>query len=253
MPIPDNTNVFPDDLGFSTALTDALSLVDPASLFGVLLQQSDLAISLWDLEGTLMYATWAKAALFRAPAAALLGKSAAALFPSDSSLIRAELFKQAAGEPKAVVSYEVIGNLPTVMVLSRLVCGAGTARAIMCVAHVGPSATTFRHDPQRMVVAQRSQDHTDRLATLTKRERDVLVMLVEGKSHKKIAEIIHRSLKTVEWHRAQLGRKLGVATRAELIHIATRHELLDAAGSYDCELAESGVATGDQPIKTHAD
>jgi DNA-binding NarL/FixJ family response regulator len=57
---------------------------------------------------------------------------------------------------------------------------------------------------------------------LTKRQKEVLQLLAEGKSNKEIAQILGISVKTVEFHRAQMMRSLGVHTVAELTRAAVR-------------------------------
>lgn len=58
------------------------------------------------------------------------------------------------------------------------------------------------------------------IETLTPREREVLVLIAEGKSIVEIAQQLHRSQKTIESHRLALGRKLKVSNRVELAKIA---------------------------------
>lgn len=60
------------------------------------------------------------------------------------------------------------------------------------------------------------------LEKLTLREREVLALVGEGLSTAEIATRLHRSVKTIEWHRASLGTKLNVSNRVELAQIALR-------------------------------
>ncbi len=55
---------------------------------------------------------------------------------------------------------------------------------------------------------------------LTEREKDVLALIGEGKTNAEIASLLAISPKTVDKHRANLMRKLGVNSRAELIRYA---------------------------------
>lgn len=57
---------------------------------------------------------------------------------------------------------------------------------------------------------------------LTPRELEVLALIGRGLSTAQIAKELHRSVKTVEWHRVSLGNKLGVSNRVELARIAIR-------------------------------
>ena len=62
---------------------------------------------------------------------------------------------------------------------------------------------------------------------LTDAEKRVLNMVVEGKSNKKIAFLIHRSIRTVEVHRARLMQKLGVENLIDLIKRAVEMVLVE--------------------------
>jgi DNA-binding NarL/FixJ family response regulator len=62
--------------------------------------------------------------------------------------------------------------------------------------------------------------------TLTARQREVLQMVVEGKTNTEIAERLHISPRTVENHRSALMQKLGVQNQTELIRYAIRRGLI---------------------------
>jgi len=59
-----------------------------------------------------------------------------------------------------------------------------------------------------------------RLSNLTSREMEVLRLIGESMTTAEIAEELHRSVKTIEWHRVSLGSKLEAANRVELARIA---------------------------------
>ncbi|MEL7474553.1 MAG: LuxR C-terminal-related transcriptional regulator [Planctomycetota bacterium] len=60
------------------------------------------------------------------------------------------------------------------------------------------------------------------LEHVTQREMQILGLIGEGLSSAQIADVLDRSVKTVEWHRHQIGQKLGAKTRIELANIALR-------------------------------
>lgn len=64
------------------------------------------------------------------------------------------------------------------------------------------------------------QQKNERLALLTKRERQVFELLVDGKLNKIIAHELGISIRTVEGHRANLMEKLQVKSLSELVRIA---------------------------------
>jgi len=55
---------------------------------------------------------------------------------------------------------------------------------------------------------------------LTVREREVLMLIGQGKRSKQIALHLGRSVRTVHGHVAAISRKLGSASRAEMVRIA---------------------------------
>ena len=66
-------------------------------------------------------------------------------------------------------------------------------------------------------------------AKLTKREREVLLLLVDGLRQDDIAKRLFISRKTVGTHVANIMRKLGVRTQAQAVAAAYRDELTDVA------------------------
>ena len=71
---------------------------------------------------------------------------------------------------------------------------------------------------------------------LTPRERDVLALLVEGKSNPDITESLFISQRTVTTHLSRLYAKLDVSTRTSAIAIAMRSGLIDVEQDPDREL-----------------
>jgi DNA-binding NarL/FixJ family response regulator len=61
---------------------------------------------------------------------------------------------------------------------------------------------------------------------LTPRQREVLKLVTEGKSTKQIAATLHLSVKTVEAHRGELMRRLGIHDVAGLVKYALRHGII---------------------------
>lgn len=66
---------------------------------------------------------------------------------------------------------------------------------------------------------------------LTPREVEVLQLIALGHTSVEIAHKLHISPRTVESHRARIHNKLGLATRAELVHYALGRGLLSARAS----------------------
>jgi len=62
---------------------------------------------------------------------------------------------------------------------------------------------------------------------LTPRELEVLKLIAEAHTNREIGEILHLSEKTVESHRGNLLRKLGMRDRVELVRYAIRRGLIE--------------------------
>ena len=99
----------------------------------------------------------------------------------------------------------------------------GQRPRVLAVARMGSSY----HDQSRpRGVVRARHDDTGALHVLTTREIEILCFIGEGYSSADIARHLHRSVKTIEWHRVALGTKLGIANRVELARIAIRAGLV---------------------------
>ena len=70
----------------------------------------------------------------------------------------------------------------------------------------------------------------ERLATLSARERDVLLRLINGRANKMIAQELGLSPRTVEYYRANLMTKLGVRSLSEGLRVAFAGGLFSEMG-----------------------
>jgi RNA polymerase sigma factor (sigma-70 family) len=75
----------------------------------------------------------------------------------------------------------------------------------------------LRRDAEQGEAREHRRRHAERLAHLTQRERDVLDLVVAGKTNREVGEALDISVKTVEAHRARLMEKLEVDSLAELV------------------------------------
>jgi two-component system response regulator NreC len=65
--------------------------------------------------------------------------------------------------------------------------------------------------------------------SLTPRETEVMKLLAEGHTVRKIAGMLGVSMKTVDAHKFNLMRKLDIHNKAELVHCAIRNKLVKVA------------------------
>lgn len=67
--------------------------------------------------------------------------------------------------------------------------------------------------------------------TLTGREQTILLQLAQGQSNKEVAQTLDISVRTVETHRKNIKRKLGISSTAGLTRYALEHGVLQGTGA----------------------
>ncbi len=71
-----------------------------------------------------------------------------------------------------------------------------------------------------------AEPHHDALDELTRRQREILQLIAEGRSTKEIAQLLGVSVKTVETHRSQLMDRLNIHDVPGLVRLAVRTGLV---------------------------
>jgi DNA-binding NarL/FixJ family response regulator len=71
-----------------------------------------------------------------------------------------------------------------------------------------------------------SRDPNDAAAILTPRQREILQLIAAGKTAKEIGTLLRISTRTVESHKYEIMRAVGVRTSAELVHFAIRNGIV---------------------------
>lgn len=89
--------------------------------------------------------------------------------------------------------------------------------------YLDPGVSDVLMDDFRRQPGEASADPYD---ALSEREREVLVLLAQGKTYQEVAEVLFISVKTVDFHRANVMRKLGLENRADLTRFAIQRGLI---------------------------
>ena len=76
-------------------------------------------------------------------------------------------------------------------------------------------------------IKRAQNDEEETCEVLTTREREILQLIAEGNSSKKIAELLFISPKTVETHRTHIMDKLNIHNRTGLVKYAIRKGIVD--------------------------
>jgi two-component system NarL family response regulator len=71
---------------------------------------------------------------------------------------------------------------------------------------------------------------SDGREALTGREQTILLELAQGQSNKDVAQTLNISVRTVETHRKNINRKLGISSTAGLTRYALEHGVLQGTG-----------------------
>jgi DNA-binding NarL/FixJ family response regulator len=82
-------------------------------------------------------------------------------------------------------------------------------------------------DAQRALIKDVLERGSERSDALSPREEEIVKLVAEAHTNKEIAELLHLSEKTVENHRANAMRKLGMRDRVELVRYAIRRGLIE--------------------------
>ena len=82
-------------------------------------------------------------------------------------------------------------------------------------------------DAQRALIRDVLERGSDQADELSPREQEVVKLVAEAHTNREIAEILHLAEKTVESHRANAMKKLGMRDRVELVRYAIRRGLIE--------------------------
>ncbi|MBY3445301.1 two-component system response regulator MctR [Rhizobium leguminosarum] len=102
-----------------------------------------------------------------------------------------------------------------------------TDEIVSAIETVAGGGTYFSSGVFDALMGERAEEGTD---PLTPRERDILGLIVAGRSNKEIAETLGITSATAETHRKNLKKKLGIATTAGLIRYALDHGIVSKVG-----------------------
>jgi len=92
---------------------------------------------------------------------------------------------------------------------------------------VGRGEAFLTNAAERSLIREWVSDDTGPREPLTPREQEVVKLIAEAHTNAQIAEILHLAEKTVESHRANVLRKLGMRDRVELVRYAIRRGMVE--------------------------
>ena len=82
----------------------------------------------------------------------------------------------------------------------------------------------IKKDHERWDQSAESKMFLMKLNSLTKREREVMDLVVQGRATKEVSESLGIAVKTVEVHRTHVLKKMGVGSTVELVHLVSKNQ-----------------------------
>lgn len=178
--------------------------------FRALIENSSEAIALLSAEGIILYGSPSTNRVLGYELDEFVGRNIFQLIhPSHQEFVRKRL-SEVRQKPRM-----------TVTVHTEILHQDGSWRFLKCM------LTNLLDDPRIQAIVNNYRDTTTTpYELLTSRQWEVLHLIVEGYTNVEIAARLVISRRTVEMHRADLMRKLGVRTQAELIRYALEQGIL---------------------------
>ena len=103
----------------------------------------------------------------------------------------------------------------------------GKEELIHVIRKVAAGEKDFSHEVSNLLMNNFSvKPQTGTLEILTKREREILILIAEGHTDKEIADRVFLSSLTIITHRKNILSKLGLKNKVELTRYAMEHNLL---------------------------
>ncbi len=110
-----------------------------------------------------------------------------------------------------------------------LLKNTGKEELVSCIKNVMAGKRVFSKDVSDFIAcnyAKKDQSPEKQLNILTKREKEILAMIIDGKTNHLIASELFISPRTVEAHRANMMNKLGTNNVAALVRMAIENNLI---------------------------
>ncbi len=162
----------------------------------------------------------------------VVSKNLADLTPKPWALERIKYMKLAVERDRPVTLLEIVAGSKLSATLSPINLGGqspfGTVVMIAIEAVTPLKLRWLRATRDADDLIDAEVINLGRLSVLTPRELEVLALMGHGHRQKQIAEMLHRSVSTIDRHRERIGDKLGITDRIELVGLA-REAALDVS------------------------
>ncbi len=181
-------------------------------------------VSVLDREGVVHYVNDETLRIFlegRFTREQIVGKSLAEIgFPDAWVKERVEILSRICREGEEYLLRTIWNGRQQFSWFRRLESEDGECRVLVITRRVSAGAEAEHLRSSDVMFVDSKVTQLGKLDVLSRRELEILALIGQGMSIKEIAELIHRSTKTVENHRISLGQKLKMSNRVQLATIA---------------------------------
>lgn len=199
----------------------------------VLTEYPGACLAVIDEDHRYLFVSDAKARLLGEDPSSIVGRRGSEIFGEEWEHERRPLVREAIVGATSVAMVETIRGWRCITKIHGIEPDAhGRRRAVVMlrpVAWIPGGVDRARATHNGRFVEARHNDG-DVVKQLSPTEIDVLRLIGLGLSTEDLARVLHRSRKTIEWHRSSLGRKLGMVNRVELAMLAVRAGLCSMWG-----------------------
>ncbi len=201
----------------------AAPFVDPSVLsvaLDALADDTRCIVCVVNLDGTILWVNRLTEALCNAEPGTLCPTHASQVFPPEYVSERLEMMREAVATGRPVVCEGICWGLYRRTTFRPIPTPPEEVPRVLSVCRPKPADEASPNDSGDPPARRARFNDLGPLAALTDRELEILDLIGRGLSTAEIARHLHRSIKTIEWHRVSLGEKLGATNRVGLARIA---------------------------------
>ncbi len=202
---------------------------DAHAIWQALADDAGLALLVLDAECRFIFVNRHFEALTHQKATDVIGRKITDTVSSEVGREREQLVLRALSSGKPIMLHEVFLGAFMKTMIRPLRGEGGRFTSALVVHHYGPQTDPLLASAPEYEVVVPRYHVLGRIEGLSRREREVLQLIGEGMTTAAIAKKLFRTTKTVEHHRASLGRKLGLKTRVEIANVAQRFRGINLA------------------------
>lgn len=183
-----------------------------------------VSIMIWDQDGTILSANDVVARGFQQPSVdSMIGKNIAQLAPPEWAQERIKVARLALESKLRITFLEILGGYRLRTLFRPMTATDDTKPGYLLITVEQLTAREFEYASSErtneMVIYANVID-LGRLDVLSNREIEVLALMGQGYRAKDIADRLCRSVSTIDNHRDNIGDKLDIHDRGELINLA---------------------------------